>query len=140
MLDWQQAAADTRERIAVYDIRGAADDAIEGLSGGNQQRVLISLLPERPQLLIVEQPTRGLDVDSVRAIWGQLLERSHQGAAILFSSSDLDELVTYSDRILVFFAGQTQLVEDPSQTTVSALGHAIGGAFEGALRMKSAPA
>ena len=130
MLDWQQAAADTLERIAVYDIRGAADDAIEGLSGGNQQRVLISLLPERPQLLIIEQPTRGLDVDSVRAIWGQLLERSHKGAAILFSSSDLDELVTYSDRILIFFVGRTQLIEDPSQTTVSKLGHAIGGAFE----------
>lgn len=138
VLDWQQAAADMRQRIAIYDIRGAGDDVIEGLSGGNQQRVLISLLPERPQLLVIEQPTRGLDVDSVRAIWGQLLERSKRGAAILFSSSDLDELVTYSDRILVFFDGQTHMIEDPSQTTVSDLGHAIGGAFDGVKVKKTA--
>ena len=131
-LDWQNASAQTRERIAAYQIRGAAEDPIEALSGGNQQRLLISLLPESPQLLVIEQPTRGLDVDSVRAIWGQLLMRCQNGAAILFSSSDLDELVTYSDRILVFFAGQTHLVNDPAQTTVSELGHAIGGAFAGA--------
>ncbi len=129
ILDWPKAAQETRERIATYDVRGQEGDPIESLSGGNQQRVLISLLPDAPQLIIIEQPTRGLDVDSVRAIWGQLLRRSQRGAAILFSSSDLDELVTYSDRILVFFAGQTQMITKPTETTVSALGHAIGGDF-----------
>ncbi|MCY4008356.1 MAG: ATP-binding cassette domain-containing protein [Anaerolineaceae bacterium] len=130
VLDWQKAGAEMQTRISRYDIRGVGEDMIEALSGGNQQRLLISLLPEQPRLLVIEQPTRGLDVDSVRAIWGQLLARSEQGAAILFSSSDLDELVTYSDRILVFFEGRTHLIEDPSQTTVSDLGHAIGGAFD----------
>ena len=130
VLDWQLAAKETRKRITRYDIRGSGEDVIEGLSGGNQQRVLISLLPEQPKMLVIEQPTRGLDVDSVRAIWGQLLDRSNNGAAILFSSSDLDELVTYSDRILIFFEGRTHMIDDPSRTTVSDLGHAIGGAFE----------
>lgn len=134
VLDWQEAAVETQSRISRYDIRGSGEDAIEVLSGGNQQRLLISLLPEQPRLLVIEQPTRGLDVDSVRAIWGQLLSRSNQGAAILFSSSDLDELVTYSDRILVFFEGRTHLIEDPKRTTVSDLGHAIGGAFESVQR------
>ena len=128
-IDWKQMQKRTRSQIERYRIKGRAADAIEQLSGGNQQRMLIGLLPDDPQLLILEQPTRGLDVDSARWIWSQLLARCQQGAAILFNSSELDELVTYSDRIFVFHAGRIHEVPDVSRTSIDELGHLIGGVF-----------
>ena len=104
-----------QEQIKHYDIRGRATDVIEALSGGNQQRVLMALLPEKPTALVLENPTRGLDVDSARWIWQQLLERRNVGTGMLFSSPDLDELVAYSDRIFVFYAGQVMEVPDVRQ-------------------------
>ncbi len=128
-IDWKAVAAQTDSRIAQYRVKGGAGDNIEQLSGGNQQRVLIGLLPDDPKLLILEQPTRGLDVDSARWIWTQLLQRGERGAAILFSSDELEELVTYSDRILVFFAGRVHEVADVAQTSIDELGYLIGGEF-----------
>jgi simple sugar transport system ATP-binding protein len=82
--------------------------------------------------MILEQPTRGLDVDSARWIWQQLLTRRANGTAIIFSSAELDELVAYSDRILVFYAGRVCEVPDTNRTTIDELGHLIGGNFMGA--------
>ena len=128
-IDWKSVAKRTVSRINHYRIKGRAADTIEQLSGGNQQRVLIGLLPDDPKLLILEQPTRGLDVDSARWIWTQLLERCQRGAAIIFNSSDLEELVTYSDRIFVFYAGRVHELADVGQTSIDELGHLIGGEF-----------
>lgn len=128
-IDWKAMHKQTVARIEQYRVKGSADDNIEQLSGGNQQRVLVGLLPDAPKLLILEQPTRGLDVDSARWIWTQLLERGRRGAAILFSSDELEELVTYSDRILVFFAGRVHEVADVSATSIDELGYLIGGEF-----------
>lgn len=128
-IDWKSVAERADTRINHYRIKGAAADQIEQLSGGNQQRALIGLLPDDPKMLILEQPTRGLDVDSARWIWTQLLERCGRGAAIIFNSSDLEELVTYSDRIFVFYAGRVHEAPDVSQTSIDELGHLIGGEF-----------
>ncbi|GAB4521935.1 MAG: ATP-binding cassette domain-containing protein [Anaerolineae bacterium] len=129
-VNWSSAQKQMEVQIKQYDIRGRAEDAIEQLSGGNQQRVLMALLPAHLSVLILEQPTRGLDIESVRRIWGQLLERRKSGAAILFSSAELDEILTYSDRILVFYAGRIYEIPDARQTTLDELGHLIGGEFE----------
>ena len=128
-IDWKAVAERAASRIDHYRVKGSASDSIEQLSGGNQQRVLIGLLPDEPKLLILEQPTRGLDVDSARWIWTQLLERCGRGAAILFNSADLEELVTYSDRIFVFYAGRAHEVPDVRRTSIDELGHMIGGDF-----------
>lgn len=128
-INWQRARRQTEKQIALYNVHGTPYSRIETLSGGNQQRVLMGLLPEQAKVLILEQPTRGLDVDSARWIWEQLLRRREQGTAIIFSSADLDELVTYSDRIIVFYTGRTYYVNDPGSVTVSDLGHFIGGEF-----------
>ncbi len=130
VLDWPALESYTSESLKHYDVRGEAEDRIEQLSGGNQQRVLMALLPANPQLLILEQPTRGLDVESARWIWQQLLERREGGTAILFSSAELDELVAYSDRILVFHAGRVHEVSDVASTTIDELGYLIGGEFK----------
>ena len=79
------------------------------------------------KLLLLEQPTRGLDVESVIYLWSKLKERCNQGEAIIFTSSDLDELLLYSDRILVFFAGKVSGPLAAASTTVDELGHLIGG-------------
>ena len=128
-IDWKSVAKRADSRIEQYRVVGRSSDSIEQLSGGNQQRVLMGLLPDDPKLLILEQPTRGLDVDSARWIWTQLLARCERGAAIIFNSSDLEEIVTYSDRIFVFYAGRVHEAPDVSQTTIDELGHMIGGDF-----------
>jgi simple sugar transport system ATP-binding protein len=131
VIHWQTIRERTRQHIKHYDVRGQADDTIESLSGGNQQRLLMALIPDRPVVMILEQPTRGLDVDSAAWIWQQLLARcEQQNAALLFSSVDLDELLTYSDRIVVCFAGRTHIISDPSAIDSSDLGHLIGGEFD----------
>lgn len=124
---WQDARARALERIARYDIRGTPESRLSTLSGGNQQRVLMSLIPDALNVVALEQPTRGLDVDSARWIWETLEERRAAGAGIVFSSAELDEILAYSDRVLVFFEGRITEITDVSTVTVERLGQLIGG-------------
>ncbi|MBI5669655.1 MAG: ATP-binding cassette domain-containing protein [Chloroflexi bacterium] len=132
VVDWNRARRLTQEQLKQYNVRGRPDSRIETLSGGNQQRMLMALMPPKPVLMVLEQPTRGLDVDSARWIWQQLLERRATGTAIIFSSPELDEIVTYSDRILVFYAGRVTEIPDASRTNIDELGRLIGGHSDGA--------
>jgi simple sugar transport system ATP-binding protein len=75
----------------------------------------------------MEHPTRGLDIDSADWVWTQILKRREEGTAIIFASADLDELLRYSDRIMVFFAGDILKVVDAATTTGEQLGYLIGG-------------
>lgn len=132
VIKWNAARERMTKQIDHYAIRGRESDNIEQLSGGNQQRVLMALLPDAPSLMVLEQPTRGLDVESANWIWQQLLARRDSGTAIIFSSAELEELVTYSDRLLVFYAGRIHEVTDVANVSIDALGHMIGGEFEAA--------
>ena len=105
-VDWRAASRAAGQRIREFDIRGTPRTPVQELSGGNQQRVLLALLPQQIAVLLMEHPTRGLDVESAQSIWSHVLERRRRGTAVLFSSSDLDELLERSDRILVFFSGR----------------------------------
>jgi general nucleoside transport system ATP-binding protein len=115
------------ERIVEYNIRGTPDSFVEDLSGGNQQRALLALLKNPLSLILMEHPTRGLDVESAIYIWSKLKERCRQCSAILFISADLDEILQYSDRILVFYAGRVSQPLDAASTTIDQLGQLIGG-------------
>lgn len=106
---------------------GQPETRVESLSGGNQQRALLAMLKPDMRLLILEHPTRGLDIGSSRWIWGRLLERRTRGTAILFTSTDLDEVVEYSDRILVFSGGIMSAPVDARMVTAESLGYLIGG-------------
>lgn len=132
LVNWGRASRLTQEQLRLYNVRGRPESCIETLSGGNQQRTLMALMPQNPRLMVLEQPTRGLDVDSARWIWQQLLARQAAGTAILFSSPELDEIVTYSDRILVFYSGRVFEIPDASRTSIDELGRLIGGHFDGA--------
>ncbi len=115
------------ERISSYNIRGTPASTVESLSGGNQQRALLALLRTPLALLLLEHPTRGLDVESAIYIWSKLKERCHEGTAILFVSSDLEEILQYSDRVLVFFSGGVSPALEAASLTTEKLGELIGG-------------
>lgn len=117
----------TEERIKAFNIQGMPLNCVEELSGGNQQRALMALLRQQLNLLLVEHPARGLDIESTIWIWNTLKERCKQGAAIIFISSDLDQILRYSDRILVFFGGKVSAPILASETTVDQIGQLIGG-------------
>lgn len=113
--------------IQIFNIRGKPESNVERLSGGNQQRTQLALMPNPLNLILMEHPTRGLDIESASWVWVQLLARRAHGTAIVFASADLDELLQYSDRIMVFFAGRVLNVLNASETNAEQLGHLIGG-------------
>jgi simple sugar transport system ATP-binding protein len=126
-IDRSKAEALAKKRIADFNIKGRPDSLVESLSGGNQQRALLSLLPETTALILVEHPTRGLDIESTIYIWGRLKERCAKGTAIVFISSDLDEILQYSDKVLVFFSGRVSPPLNAESLDVPTLGALIGG-------------
>jgi simple sugar transport system ATP-binding protein len=128
-VDNRRALADARRAIQTFNIKGQPDSCVERLSGGNQQRAQLALMPPDLRLLLLEHPTRGLDIESTQWVWQQLIERCRAGTAILFASSDLDEIVQYSDRVLVFSGGRMSQPMDAAALTVGQLGQMIGGKF-----------
>jgi general nucleoside transport system ATP-binding protein len=122
-----KAREDVARKISDFSIRGTANTLVEELSGGNQQRALLSLINEKTDLLLLEHPTRGLDIESTIYIWEKLKERCLKDAAILFISPDLEEIMQYSDRILVFYNGRVSPPLETASTTIDVLGQLIGG-------------
>ncbi len=125
-VNWSKVKEIASQRIHEYKIRGQPFSLVEELSGGNQQRMLLSLLPRHSKILLLEHPTRGLDLESTNYIWQILSNRSQEGAAILYISSELDELLNHSHRILVFFNGRVQILKT-HLVTGTQLGEFIGG-------------
>jgi ABC-type uncharacterized transport system ATPase subunit len=126
-IDKRRAADVAAERICTYNIKGVPSTTVESLSGGNQQRMLLALLGTPLSLILLEHPTRGLDIESTLYVWGKLRERCAQGTAIVFISADLDEVLQYSDRIVVFFAGRVSPPLPAEGLSVEELGALIGG-------------
>ncbi len=127
MVDWKGARQETQKRIERYQVVGTPELAVDSLSGGNQQRMLFGLLNSPLKLLLLEHPTRGLDVQSAEWIWELLYQRRKDGTAILFMSADLDEIIERSDRIVVFSGGVMSRVVDAQKTSAVELGYLIGG-------------
>ncbi len=93
--------------IERFTIKARPDDPIGTLSGGNLQKVILArVLSREPKLLVVSQPTRGLDVAATEYVRQQLLEQRERGAAVLLVSEDLDELLTLADRLIVLYEGR----------------------------------
>jgi ABC-type uncharacterized transport system ATPase subunit len=102
----RRAALELMER---FDVRAAGPDvAFGGLSGGNQQKAVLGreISTEGLVFLLAAQPTRGLDVGAVEAVYGQIREACRRGAGVLLISSELDELIDVADRIVVLYRGR----------------------------------
>ena len=127
MIRWPKARERAEQGIERFRIRGSPLSAAESLSGGNQQRLLLALLPAEPRLLLLEHPTRGLDIDSVQWVWEKLMAYAAQGTSIVFSSAELDEIFQMADRVLVFFNGVVAKDVRPCETTIEELAKAIAG-------------
>jgi ABC-type uncharacterized transport system ATPase subunit len=127
LIDWKGLEAKTESKIDQYQIVGRPDSTADELSGGNQQRLLFALLRDELNLILLEHPTRGLDVRSSNWIWEQLYQRRDEGTAIIIMSADLDEIFERSDRIAVFSGGVMSRVLETKDTSVEEIGYLIGG-------------
>jgi simple sugar transport system ATP-binding protein len=127
LVRWQKIRDEIAQRITRYNVIGQPESKVEALSGGNQQRAMMALLNSPLRLILMEHPTRGLDVTSANHIWGLFQARRQEGTAFIFMSADLDELLERSDRIAVFSSGVMSRIVQAGQTSVEELGHLIGG-------------
>ncbi|HGL7321489.1 TPA: ABC transporter ATP-binding protein [Streptococcus pneumoniae] len=112
-----------------FDVRAASELVpAAALSGGNQQKAIIAREIDRdPDLLIVSQPTRGLDVGAIEYIHKRLIEERDNGKAVLVVSFELDEILNVSDRIAVIHDGKIQGIVSPETTNKQELGVLMAG-------------
>lgn len=118
-----------RKLMKEFDVRGAGEFVLaKGFSGGNQQKAIIAREIDRdPDLLIVSQPTRGLDVGAIEYIHKRLIEERDRGKAVLVVSFELDEILNLSDRIAVIHDGKIQGIVTPAETNKQELGILMAG-------------
>ena len=124
LLDYRETrnfAAEVKERFSVA--MDTIDNPFKSLSGGNQQKVILGreLLLDSPFVLL-DQPTRGLDVGSIEYVHHQILSIRDEGRAVLLISADLDELFRLSDRIVVLHRGQIVADLQTEQTSIEEIG------------------
>ena len=108
LINWKQIREATTTVIREFDVRASGpDSAARNLSGGNQQRFVLGReLSDRPSLLVLENPTQGLDVNATAAVHERMRQARRSGTAIVFYSSDLDELADLADRVVVVGFGR----------------------------------
>jgi simple sugar transport system ATP-binding protein len=126
-LDAIQESAQTL--IAEYNIK-TPNSSIPArhLSGGNQQKVIVAReLQGQPALIVAAQPTRGLDLSAVEAVHEVLLRERNRGAAVLFISTELEEVLSLSDRIVVLFNGEIMGEVSGEQANVDQIGELMLG-------------
>ena len=112
LVNWARARQESRVLLDDYGIvASGTETAVRGLSGGNQQKlVLARALAGDPKVLVAENPTRGLDVRATAEIHARLRAAADRGTAVVFYSSDLDEVLDIADRVVVVANGITQAV------------------------------
>ncbi|CAM3553412.1 MULTISPECIES: ABC transporter ATP-binding protein [Streptococcus] len=129
VLNYNQINSYARKLMEEFDVRAASELVPAGaLSGGNQQKAIIAREVDRnPDLLIVSQPTRGLDVGAIEYIHKRLISERDKGKAVLVVSFELDEILNLSDRIAVIHDGKIQGIVKPSETNKQELGILMAG-------------
>ncbi|WP_163192452.1 ABC transporter ATP-binding protein [Clostridium thermarum] len=118
------------ELIKQFDVRSALGGLTKArsMSGGNQQKAIIAREIDRsPEVLIVAQPTRGLDVGAIEYIHKRLIEERDKGKTILLFSLELDEILNLSDRIAVIYEGEIVGIVDADKTDENELGLMMAG-------------
>ena len=129
LVDWEAAEAIADTLISEYDIRTPNKETGVGtLSGGNQQKVIVARELSRDlRLTIAAQPTRGVDVGSIEYIHSRIVKERDAGTAVLIVSTELDEVMALSDRLLVMFRGKVVAELDPKKVTPMEVGLYMAG-------------
>ncbi|KXT80409.1 putative deoxyribose-specific ABC transporter, ATP-binding protein [Streptococcus sp. DD11] len=129
ILNYNNIYSYARKLMEEFDVRAASEYVpAAALSGGNQQKAIIAREVDRnPDLLIVSQPTRGLDVGAIEYIHKRLIEERDKGKAVLLVSFELDEILNVSDRIAVIHDGKIQGIVTPAETNKQELGILMAG-------------
>lgn len=121
-----------QEQIDIFDVRPPNPNlSAKNFSGGNQQKIVVAREIERnPDILLIGQPTRGVDIGAIEFIHKQIIALRDQGKAILLVSVELDEILSLSDRIVVMFDGHIMGERLPDQTDETELGLLMAGVTE----------
>ncbi|KXT76632.1 ABC transporter ATP-binding protein [Streptococcus sp. DD12] len=129
ILDYGKINGYARDLMAEFDVRAASEVVSGGsLSGGNQQKAVIAREIDRnPDLLVISQPTRGLDVGAIEYIRKRIIQERDKGKAVLVVSFELDEILDVSDRIAVIHDGRIQGILSPEETNKQELGILMAG-------------
>ncbi len=128
-LDWKAIFETARRLIAEYNIMTpGVEETAANLSGGNIQRVMLARAFAHPsRLLVAHNPTRGLDIQSMEFVYGQLLKRKEEGQATLLISEDLDELLLLCDRIATLYRGRIVGILDRAEFDKYEIGRMMSG-------------
>ena len=129
IMDNAAIRADTEGKMARFDVRPPDPNlAAKNFSGGNQQKIVLAREIERnPDLLLIGQPTRGVDIGAIEFIHQQIVALRDQGKAILLVSVELEEILSLSDRIAVMFDGHLMGERLPDETDEKELGLMMAG-------------
>lgn len=131
-LNWKWIADHSKEICNVFKVKTPTikEKAIN-LSGGNQQKFVVGReLDRTPKLLIAVHPSRGLDIGATKYIQSQIVGQRDRGTAVLMVSTELDELIELSDRILVMYEGRVMGIVDQKNATRETLGPLMAGITE----------
>ena len=129
LMDNAAIRADTEAKMERFDVRPPNPRLqAKNFSGGNQQKIVLAREIERnPDLLLVGQPTRGVDIGAIEFIHQRIVELRDAGKAILLVSVELEEIMSLADRIIVMFDGHIMGERDPAQTSEKDLGLLMAG-------------
>ncbi|MGP9803752.1 ABC transporter ATP-binding protein [Paracoccus sp. NSM] len=129
LMDNDAIRRDAEAKMERFDVRPRDPQlAARNFSGGNQQKIVVAREIERnPDLLLIGQPTRGVDIGAIEFIHKRIVELRDAGKAILLVSVELDEILSLSDRVAVMFDGRIMGERLPDQTTTGELGLLMAG-------------
>lgn len=132
ILNYDRISKEATELVESFDVRPRKIDLPAGsLSGGNQQKVILAReISRNPEVLVAMQPTRGLDIGAIEFVRKKIVEERNRGKAVLLISTDMDEILTMSDRIAVMYKGEILDILPPD-TPVQRIGLLMGGIRKG---------
>ncbi len=143
-LNYDEVCSYAEDLVEGFDVRGVHEvrEALaKDLSGGNLQKLILAReLSRDPDLLVANQPTRGVDVGAIEFVREQLLAQRQEGTGVLLLSEDLDELFDLSDRILVIYEGEIVYETTPEAGERKRVGLEMNGGQTGADASGSGPA
>lgn len=128
-ISWPFIRSHTQENVERFDVRTSSIDVpVSTLSGGNQQKLILAReLHGKPVLVAAMHATRGLDVGAIEYVHRRILEQRESGTAVLYISTELEELMNICDRIAVMFRGEIMGIVRPEDVTIQEIGLMMAG-------------